>query len=175
MNKLLINIIRTRLTRIASSALILSAAALTLSALIAQPSTEAQLRKKECKDWPGDAQKQKKVADAFTKALNDSALNNSEGQKLRADLLEPASAKTTMQRLLDKMYPNENIVFPRKAEVRFNEPEEPVDTPPTKSMVPKYPSEHCIHILYLPEVVTAQQKADKATFAKNLMCCYPPW
>jgi hypothetical protein len=164
-----------RLAQVASSALILCAAALAVSALMAQPSTEAQLRKKECKDWPGDAQKQKKVADAFTKALNDSAMNNDEGTKLRADLLEPAQAKTTMQRILDKMYPNENIVFPRKAEVRFYEPEEPVDTPPTKTMVPKYPSEHCIHILYLPEVVTAQRKADKASFAKNLMCCYPPW
>jgi hypothetical protein len=146
-----------------------------VSALTAQPSTEAQLRKKECKDWPSDAQKQK-VADAFTKALNDSAINNSDGQRLRADLLEPASAKTTMQRILDKMYPNENIVFPRKAEIRFYEPEERVDTPPVKIVDPKkYPSEHCIHILYLPEVVTAESKAEKASFKTNLMCCYPPW
>src|SRR5438105_6583237 len=173
MNKIL-NITRSRLARIASSALILCAAALAVSALTAQPSTEAQLRQKECKDWPGDAQKQKKVADAFTKALNDSALNNSEGQKLRADLLEPASAKTTMQRLLDKMYPNENIVFPRKAEVRFYEPEEQVEPPTIKIAPNKYPSEHCLHILYLPAVQTAAHKAETASFAKNLLVCYAP-
>ena len=166
--------IRSHLTHIAASALWVLAAALAVSALTAESPAKPQTRRGECKDWPSDLDKPK-VAAAFTKALNDSALNNSEGQKLRADLLEPASAKTTMQRLLDKMYPNENIVFPRKAEVRFYEPEEQVEPPTIKIAPNKYPSEHCLHILYLPAVQTAAHKAETASFAKNLMCCYPPW
>ncbi len=163
--------IRSHLTHIAASALWVLAAALAVSALTAESPAKPQTKRGECKDWPSDPDKPK-VAAAFTKALNDSAMDNNDGKKVRKNLLDPKTAKSTVQGILNTLYPGEKIVFPTKAEVRFYEPEELGFTAPAKVFTADYPSEHCLHIFYLPEV---GEQAQKASFQTNLMCCYKPW
>ena len=155
----------------ASSALILCAAALAVSALTAQSPSAPPVRRGECKGWPTDEEKPKFEA-AFDKALNDSITDKIVRGKL---LRSPRSAKTEMESILDQLYPGQKIRFRKKTEIRFYEPEEPVSglIDLKLNLIPNYPNEHCLHIFYLPE----EGKTDvaKPSFKKNLMCCYKPW
>jgi hypothetical protein len=164
------NNIRKHLSRGASSALVLLAAVLAISAFTAEsPSPTPPCKKRgECKDWP-TADEQPKFEAAFDKALVDSRTN----KDLRCKLLKsPASAKKAVEKILDVLYPRQNVRFPSKVEIRFYEPEEPVDLARNLTE-PNYPNDHCLAVFYLPEEGTATAKAP--SFRDNLMCCYKPW
>jgi len=152
--------------------LIVFAAALAISALTAESPSTPLYKRGECKNWPSDAEKPKFEA-AFNKALQDSATN----ETLRKNLLKsPRSAQTAVEKILDELYPNEKIKFPKRTVVTFYEPEEPApDTPLELNLqtIPNYPNEHCLHIFYLPE--KGKPVAPTTDFKHNLMCCYKPW
>jgi hypothetical protein len=145
------------------------AACLAVSAIAAAPPTKSY-RKGECVDWPADKDKEK-VEQAFETALNGAAQNTEAGRKLRARLLKSqASAKQTVQAILDAMA-GDKVTIPPKASIIFYEPENVADTKrQPRPFTDDYPADHCYHIFYLPEV-----GGSKATFRENLMCCYKPW
>jgi hypothetical protein len=169
MNKLLITISRKPLAQISSFVLIVVAALLTVSALMAQPSDGARPSAKGCKDWPLDKDKAK-VEAAFSKVLVDSATDS----KLRAQLLDASDCyknpKSAVQRILDGL-PGDKVTIPKEAVIIFYEDD---STELTKSVRPfaDNPSNHCLHIFFLPAVGEA---AVKTSFSENLMCCYKPW
>jgi hypothetical protein len=170
MNKPSINI-RKYLARAASSALVMLAAVLAISALTAQSPSPTPCKKRgESKDWPTNDE-QPKFEAAFDKALIDSKTNKG----LRCKLLKsPASAKTAVEKILDGLYPGQKKVrFPEKVEIRFYEPEEPVSLTMNLTSAPNYPNDHCLAVFYLPEEGTAAAK--EPSFRDNLMCCYKPW
>jgi hypothetical protein len=170
MHKPSINI-RKYLLQTASSALVLLAAVLAISALTAQsPSPTPPCKKRgECKDWP-TTDEQPKFEAAFDKALIDSRTN----KDLRCNLLKsPASAKSAVEAILARLYPHQNIKFPPKVEIRFYEPEQPVSPTMNLTSAPNYPNDHCLGVFYLPEEGTAA--ATTPSFRENLMCCYKPW
>jgi hypothetical protein len=170
MKKLPIHKIRNRFAHITASALVLFAAALAVSALMAQPSGNARPPAKGCKDWPLDKDKAK-VKAAFDKVLNDSATDS----KLRAELLDVSDCykkpKAAVQRTLDQMQ-GDKVTIPKEALIIFYENDSP---DAIKSVRPfaDYPSDHCLHIFFLPDV--GAQGAAKTSFRENLMCCYKPW
>jgi hypothetical protein len=144
------------------------AALLAASAIVAAPATKST-RKGDCLGWPADQDKDK-VEKAFESALNGSAQNNPEGARLRAKLLKShKSAKDTVQDILNGM-PGRKVTIPPKAWIIFYEPE---NLPHTKArpFTEDYPSDHCYHVFYLPEVGAGAN----ATFRESLMCCYKPW
>jgi hypothetical protein len=178
MKKLSINKIRNRSAHVAASALVVFAAALAVSALMAQSPSKAQTKKALCKAWfeKLSVDDKQKIHDAFEKALNDSALETPYGQKLRNQLLDARDCykapKAAVQKILDDLNPGGHLNFPKDALIVFYEPEEPNPTPPPANFRDWYASEHCLQIFYLPEVGS---HADKASFQQNLMCCYKPW
>jgi hypothetical protein len=144
------------------------AAVLAASAIIAAPATKS-IRKGDCLGWPADQDKNK-VEKAFEAALNGSAQNTPEGTRLRARLLRShKSAKDAVQAILDGMG-GRKVTIPSKAWVIFYEPENPTHTKGI-NFREDYPSDHCYHVFYLPEVGANMP----ATFRESLMCCYKPW
>lgn len=160
----------TRLSRITSAGLVLSAAMLILMGLTAESSSE-NLRKGQCLNWPSKDDKPK-VANAFDTALKASAMPTAGGRAVRRGLLR--APVSTMNGILKKLYPKDNITFPKYALLKFFEPENPQTVPaPYKASYRNWhPHDHCIHIFYLPEVGKAITETD---FQHNLVCCYPPW
>jgi len=171
MNKRLIPKTRIRLARGAAATLIVFGTALAISALTAQSPGTSDYKKGECKNWPPKADKPKFAA-GFTKVLEESRTNKTlRGKLLKSD----GSAKTAVEEVLDALYPGEKLRFPPKTMMRFYEPEEPVSgwSGLDVQLLPNYPSDHCLHIFYLPEEVPTA--GSTPSFQKNLMCCYKPW
>ena len=159
------------MARGAAATLIVFGGALAILALTAESPGTSPTKKGECKNWPSEADKPKFEA-AFNKALEESATDKT----LRGKLLKsPASAKTAVEEILDKLYPGEKLRFPAKTVITFYEPEEPVSglSGLDLQLIPNYPSDHCLHVFYLPE--EGSSAVSKPTFRKNLMCCYKPW
>lgn len=188
MNTRLINAIRRRLSVIASAGLIVLAAALAASALMAQPQakpkTDPQIP--NCLgDWPPANDPQKGwLKEAFDIALHDSAMpgnSNDPGPKLRQALLDTKnntnfdSPKKAIKKILDKNHPGNGIKFPDNLVITFYE-EEP-QASPTPSVearltTPWYHPNHCYLVLYLDPVGSMAAKTDSRP---HVMCCYDPY
>jgi hypothetical protein len=170
MNKLIINISRRSVAYAASAAVIVFAATFTVSALMAQPSGYTRTSSSKCKDWPLEKD-QKKVEAAFDKVLNDSATNSA----LRTELLDVSNCykkpKAAVQRTLDAM-PGDKITIPKEVVIIFYE-DDSAGLTKTPRPFADYPSDHCLHIFFLPPV--GSQAAAGTSFRENLMCCYKPW
>jgi hypothetical protein len=171
MNKKLIAKTKTALARAAAATLIVFGSALAISALTAESPTMSPSKRGECKDWPPEADKPKFEA-GFNKALEDSATDKTlRGKLLKSD----ASAKKAVEDILDQLYPGQKLRFPPKAVIKFYEPEQPVPgwSGLDVQLLPNYPSDHCLHIFFLPE--EGPTAGSTPSFRKNLMCCYKPW
>jgi hypothetical protein len=156
---------------VTSGVFVMIAAALAVSALMAQPPPPKKERP-HC-DWPPtDAQEADHVKKVFESVLDDSVKDAA----LRDDLLncnqknceKPRKAVKTR---LDAMFPGNKIKMPNDLVIMFWE-QEPGSRNVHK-MTWDYPSNHCYSILYLPDAGTASDA--KAVFAEHLMCCYKPW
>src|SRR5262249_26882130 len=111
--------------------------------------------------------------------MNAASTGDAAGDKLRGQLLDPANCWKQAHDLVEGKLKN-IVPFGFEHTVIFYEPENCVDAPFLKSGVPKYPNNHCLHILYLPERGTATVDAQglvhgPAQFGQNLKCCYQPW
>jgi hypothetical protein len=170
MKKSPIKICTKPLAQIISSVLIVFAAFLTVSALMAQPSGYTRTSSKGCTDWPLEKDRAK-VEAAFDKVLNDSATNS----KLRAQLLDVSDCyknpKAAVQNTLDGM-PGDKVNIPKEVVIIFYENDTPSITKGRRPFA-DYPSDHCLHIFFLPDV--GAQAAAGTSFRENLMCCYKPW
>jgi hypothetical protein len=151
--------------------LTLVAAGLAVSALKGASPKQDPPVPTSCKDWPAKPG-QKKVEKAFDKVLNDSATDVS----LRKQLLDTSDCykypKAAVQKVLDSI-PGSKVTIPKDVLIIFYEN----DTPELKGgqtpRDPDYPSDHCLHIFFLPP--TGEQTTTKTSFRDNLMCCYKPW
>jgi hypothetical protein len=173
MKQLFITKIKIRLARGTATTLILCAAALAMSALMAQTPTNTQTLK-PCEQWFNDLSliKRQHLAQVFDKALSDSATD----KNLRKRLLDSSNCyktpKAVIQDRINEAYPDDKIEFKQETLIIFYEPEGTPPSPPMK-LRDSYANEHCLHIFYLPP--EGQSTAAQATFKNNLMCCYEPW
>jgi hypothetical protein len=168
MKKQLINICTTSVIQIIGLLLIVVAAILAVSAVLAQPYGTSPKSAKGCIGWPSETE-QGTVEAAFDKVLIDSATD----QTLRNELLDSSDCfkkpKAAVQRILNAMPgkiqipPAALIIFYENDSSDFLKPRPPFDD---------YPSDHCLHIFFLPPVGAP---AAKTSFRENLMCCYKPW
>jgi len=180
---------RYRLAQIATCALVVSAAALAVSGLLAQsapkqsaPQLEATKRW-PCKDWSDtlkkDKEKVEKLRRAFATALKQSTTDTGVRERL---LKSSDSARTEILDILkkDASGPIFDPDFPAEAWFKFYEPEVPMTKDAektTKSIEPgPFREDHCLHIFRLPEPGTELSGfSDKVIFDTYLMCCYKPW
>lgn len=160
------------MTRIAAVALCGLGSALAVSGLMANSPEDLQTKRGECQDWPKEVDRDL-VEKGFDKALQDSAGLTQANKDRRTRLLDPNKAKKEMETIFKELPNGREIKFPPKSVVRFYEPEITKALAPAKSSDKStYPSDHCYHILFLPE---AGEQNTKASFRENLMCCYIPW
>lgn len=169
MKKQLINIPTTSLARAIAPILVVVAAVLAISAVVAQPYGKSSQSTKGCTDWPLDQDKPT-VEAAFDRVLNDSQTN----KPLRDQLLDTRNCykapKEAVQTVLNSM-PGK-IKIPADVLIIFYENDTPDFTKPHPPFV-DYPSDHCLHIFFLPDF--GRHTEAKASFRANLMCCYKPW
>lgn len=168
MKKQLINISTTSLVQGMAPIVVIVAAVLAVSALVAQPYGKSPQSTKGCTDWPSDQDKPT-VEAAFDRVLNDSATN----KPLRDQLLDPRNCykapKEAVQKVLNSMPGKVQIpadvliLFYENDSSDFLKPRPPFDD---------YPSDHCLHIFFLPPFGSP---VAKTSFRENLMCCYKPW
>ncbi len=179
MNKVISQIRSKTNLRVTATVLILIATALLISGVTAESKGHAkpgkeQIRRNECKDWPSDTDKPT-VAQAFDTALQTSAINTPPMQARRQRLLDPNKAQKEIEDIMANEL-HKNIKFPAHSEVRFYEPETAASPPDCTDgkVITTYPSDHCYHIFFLPEVGQQIDKT-KTNHKENLMCCYIPW
>lgn len=188
---------RYRHAQIASGALVVSAAALAVSGLLAQsapkqstPRLEAT-RKGPCQDWSDtlkkDPKKVEKLRRAFVTALKRSARILTQGTPTPGDvdtrkelLKSSASARDEILRIFQKdtSGPAFDPDFPAEAWFKFFEPDGPITAERKqgeKKEGDSEPEEHCLHIFYLPEVGALLAGSDEIIFETYLLCCYKPW
>jgi hypothetical protein len=171
MNKLPIN--KTRLAHRTAGTLIVCAAVLTVSALLAQSPTPTPPPQ-----WPS-LEKRPKVKQGFTNVLNRSA-KDADFRKLLMDFTKPDLVRGKVQEELNKVSGMENEVIPREIIIIFYEPQKKGLT--TESQIPKAVKDFLdeperenrnYHVFYLPDYNlndTAQH-----TYDVHIMCCYLPW
>jgi hypothetical protein len=186
---------RYRHAQIASSALVVSAAALAVSGLLAQsapkqsaPRLEAT-RKGPCQDWSDtlkkDPKKVEKLRRTFVTALKRSARILTPGTPTPGDvdtrkelLNSSASARDEILRIFkqDTSGPIFDPDFPAEAWFKFYEPELPITKEAEKTTTDPFREDHCLHIFRLPEPGTQLSGvSDEVIFETYLMCCYKPW
>lgn len=172
MNKLIINTSKKSLAYLTSTALITIAAALTISGLAAQSSSSEHKPTRGCTDWPHEKDRAK-VEAAFDKVLKDSASPNN--SSLRNQLLDTSNCyekpRAAVQKVLDSMS-GDKVAIPETVVIIFYQNDTPRLTTGRPSVA--YPSDHCLHIFFLPEVGAGPQDVAKTSFRENLMCCYKP-
>jgi len=166
MNHLIPNKIRTGLARGTASALIVLAAALTVSAVMAQSSSKQQQKGNPKAQWPEEKDKDK-VIKAFTDVLTQSA---ADGQTAYREQITKSTeaAKNAVQEKLG----TGSIVIPSQVFVLFYEPENP-GAPPgmrKKRLASSNQDNQYYHIFYLP-----QADGKEHLYKDHLMCCYPVW
>jgi hypothetical protein len=170
MNKMITKTSRISLAYVVSAALMVLATGFTVSALLAQPPSGTPKKTGDCTDWPLK-QDQLKVEQAFDKVLTDSATDTS----LRKELLDTSNCykhpKAAVQKTLDAM-PGNKVEIPKEVVIIFYENDTPELKMHQTPRDPDYPSDHCLHIFFLP---SGAQTTTKTSFRDNLMCCYKPW
>jgi hypothetical protein len=176
MKRTLINKVSGRLAWITSSVLIVSAAVFAVSALMAQPSMRPKTTPVPQCDWPpADNQAKEHVKKALETAMDDSITDSGlRGELLDCNPVKCDSPKKAVKRILDRLYPGNNIKFPDRVVITFYEQETQSTKIHIKSWDPSYPSNHCYSILYLDDPV-GHLTSQKAVFGDHLMCCYDPW
>jgi hypothetical protein len=170
MKKQLISMSTTSVVQGIALILVIFAAVLAVSAVVAQPYGKSSQSTKGCTDWPLPKDRAK-VEKAFDKVLNDSATDSG----LRNRLLDSSDCyknpKAAVQDTLDHMS-GDKVTIPPGVLIIFYENDTPDFTKPHPPFV-DYPSDHCLHIFFLPD--PTRQPATKTSFRENLMCCYKPW
>jgi len=166
MNHLIPNKIRTGLARGTASALIVLAAALTVSAVMAQSPSKQQQKGNPKAQWPEEKDRDKVIV-AFTAVLTQSA---ADGQTAFREQITKSTgaAKNAVQERLDK----DNVVLPSQVFVMFYEPENPSAPPATrvKKLVTSNQDNHYYHVFYLPPA-----DGKEHLYKDHLVCCYPVW
>jgi DNA polymerase III gamma/tau subunit len=176
---------RYRLAQIASTALVVSAAALAVSGLLAQsapkqsaPRLEAT-RKGPCQDWSDTLKKEPKKVEKLRRAFVTALKQSTTDTGVRERLLKSSdSAKTEILGILEKdtSEPIFDPDFPAKAWFKFYEPELPITKEAEKTTTDPFREDHCLHIFRLPEPGTQLSGvSDEVIFETYLMCCYKPW
>jgi hypothetical protein len=158
--------IRQISAKLASTALIILAALLAITALVAQSTTPAKPSFK-C-TWHPDAVTKAKVKAAFETALQRSSSQESWRRRLVAS---PESGKTAIREILQKEM-NEQIVIPDDVAMVFYEYETGV-VPLTRT--PSNPKSQCAHIFFLPDFAGKETTAQGDLYGTHLQCCYDPW
>src|SRR6266404_315397 len=173
MNKPTINMIRTCLARIVSSALILCAAALAVSAQMTQTSKKEP--KPDC-IWPPLEHK-----DEIKKAIETALDNSATDQGFRDKLLDCTpekcdTPKKEVRKLLDQMYPNLHIAdFPKRVVIVFYQPETYLSEAEltkyqgkfSNPADPLYPTNSCYSVFHLPQY-TGKAAAPTANMGNHL-------
>jgi hypothetical protein len=156
----------------ASTLLVLLATLFAAYGIKADSSKQGQPFGLACKGWPAPAD-QANVEQAFTNVLVSSATD----QKLRDRLLDPTncyqSPKHEVQQQLDSITGNK-VKIPKEALIIFYEDDSPEKAGTLSKQQAQYPSDHCLHILFLPPF-GQPVSAPRTSFTENLMCCYKPW
>lgn len=170
MNHLIPNKIKTGLARGTASALIVLAAALTVSAVMAQSPSKQQQKGNPKAQWPEEKDKDK-VIKAFTDVLTQSA---ADGQTAFREQITKSTgaAKNAVQEKLDKDNGTGSIVIPSQVFVMFYEPENPSAPQATgeKGLAPSNQDNQHYHVFYLP-----QADGKEHLYKDHLVCCYPVW
>jgi hypothetical protein len=171
MNEPLNSKARRRVAWVTSGAFVIFAAALAVSALMAE-TPQPKKERPHC-DWPpADAQEADQVKKAFESVLDKSVTDTD----LRDDLLNCnqkncEKPRKAVKARLDIMFPGNKIKIPTDLVIVFYEQESSKAIADHKTA--DYPSNHCYSILYLPDAGSAS--GNKAVFREHLMCCYKPW
>lgn len=169
MKKQLLNIWTAPVVQVIGPIFIVTAAILAVSAVVAQPYGKSPQTVRGCTNWPLEKDKEK-VEKAFDKVLNDSATDSDLRNKLLDSRNCYKTPKEVVQDTLNNM-PGDKVTIPPEAVIIFYENDTPGFTRPHPPFA-DYPSDHCLHIFFLPPT---GQPATKASFKENLMCCYKPW
>ncbi len=166
MKKQLVNIWTTPVIRVIGPILIVAAAILAVSAVVAQPYGKSAANAKGCTNWPSE-QDQAKVEAAFDKVLIESATDKT----LRDELLDTSNCYKRPKEAVQRTLGN-TVKIPNEVLIIFYENDSP-DLIKPRPLFADYPSDHCLHIFFLPPF--GAHPAAKTSFRENLMCCYKPW
>jgi hypothetical protein len=177
-----------RRKQITSCALIVIAAGIAWSGLIAQTQTPTPsgIKTGECKDWPPGQDPcdaachtaQVKVAAVFETLIKEASDGSRHGLELRRKLLDPSDCWKKAYEIVAQRLKG-IVPFGSEHHVIFYEPEGPMDSRYGEPLIPKFPNNHCLHILWLPDASTWASSATPTPtpphFKAHLRCCYQPW